>query len=517
MVGRAKDTINIAGVKWSCGDIENAIEGEGIPGLVASYTVAFPTRPPKAPTEQIAIVYRPVYDLEDVSARLRTADAIAKIVSLVVGKAPDYVLPVSTGLEKSSLGKISRNQLRTVFEAGLYDELLREDHRILESYRQSRFQAAETEMEKLVQRTVADLLAVTPENIDMKASIFDLGVSSFNLIMLKSMLEKAVQKAKSQDKVAEIPLSTLLNDPSVHAIACGIDEQLENPKEYNPVVPLQTRGHKTPIWFIHPGSGDILVFISLASHFPTRPVYALRTRGYNAGEDFFSSISESAQTYADSILKYQPRGPYAIAGYSLGSTLGYEVAKVLLSRGHEVKFLGSIDYPPHISHFVTGLDFAEVLLYVGLFYGLYDQETLEKEEQQVYDLYRGPGDSQTRREKTLHHVLQMSKKERVEGLALDVKKMALVADIAKNFADCGSRYEPVGKVPVLDVFVADPPMYAAKSRDDWRSRVLGEWQDFCDTSVVWHECEGIHAQMLDPECVPAFSKKLKAALRARGV
>jgi acyl-coenzyme A synthetase/AMP-(fatty) acid ligase len=51
VLGRAKDTINVAGVKWSCADIENAIEEGGIPGLAASWTVAFPTRPPKAPTE----------------------------------------------------------------------------------------------------------------------------------------------------------------------------------------------------------------------------------------------------------------------------------------------------------------------------------------------------------------------------------------------------------------------------------------------------------------------------------
>lgn len=70
---------------------------------------------------------------------------------------------------------------------------------------------------------------------------------------------------------------------------------------------------------------------------------------------------------------------------------------------------------------------------------------------------------------------------------------------------------------MLDVFFADPPMYAAKSRDDWRSRVLGKWQDFCETDVVWHECDGIHAQMLEPQYVPAFAKKLKASFKARGV
>lgn len=517
MLGRAKDTINIAGVKWSCTDIENTIEEEDIPGLAASYTVAFPTRPPKAPTEQIAIVYRPVFDLEDASARLRTTNAIAKIVSLVTGRAPDYVFPGPTGLEKSSLGKISRTQLRTTFEAGHFDKLLREDQQILEGYRQSQFEAAETDMERAVQGTVADLVVIHPDKISMEASIFELGVSSFNLIMLKSMLEKAVLKANGRDAAREIPLSSLLNDPTVRAIARSIEEQLAKPREYNPVVPLQTHGHKTPIWLIHPGSGDILVFISLASHFSTRPVYALRTRGYNVGEELFSSISETVQTYADSIVRYQPQGPYAIAGYSLGSTLSYEVAKLLLSQGREVKFLASIDYPPHIRHFVTGQDFVDILLHVGLFYSLYDHETIEKEEQRLFALYRGPGDEQSRRMATVRHMLQFSRRDRVEGLALDEEKMSLIVDIAKNFADCGSSYEPVGKVPVLDVFVADPPSYAAKSRDDWRSRVLGKWQDFSETEVVWHECDGIHAQMLEPEYVPAFSKKLKAALRARGV
>jgi hypothetical protein len=123
-------------------------------------------------------------------------------------------------------------------------------------------------MEKLVQGTLADLLAVPPDKIHMKASIFDLGVSSFNLIMLKSMLDTAVQNVDRKEEAGDVPLSTLLNDPSVGAIARGIDEQLAKSRVYNPVVPLQTHGHKMPIWFIHPGSGDILVFISLHRTFP---------------------------------------------------------------------------------------------------------------------------------------------------------------------------------------------------------------------------------------------------------
>ena len=302
--------------------------------------------------------------------------------------------------------------------------------------------------------------------------------------------------------------------PTVGAIAASIDSLVSQPTEYNRIVPLHPRNSSsshgsTPLFCIHPGSGDILVFIALAAHFSTRPVYALRTRGYNPNERLFHSIDETAQTYAAHIRKTQPQGPYAIAGYSLGSTLAYEVAKVLESQGQEVKFLASIDYPPHISHYVRKLNWVDVLLHISFFLELIDEKTMVEITPYLHTLGN--------RQAALAHILQIGDAERARSLAIDAEKLELISDIAENFRVNVAEYEPVGKVERLDVFVADPPTYAARDRQDWRENKLGSWVNFSRTEVEFHDCPGIHAKMLNPEHMADFAKIFKAAMRRRGV
>jgi long-subunit acyl-CoA synthetase (AMP-forming) len=44
LTGRTKDIIIVNGAKWSSAEIETAVEEEGIPGRIPSYTVVFPTQ-----------------------------------------------------------------------------------------------------------------------------------------------------------------------------------------------------------------------------------------------------------------------------------------------------------------------------------------------------------------------------------------------------------------------------------------------------------------------------------------
>lgn len=292
------------------------------------------------------------------------------------------------------------------------------------------------------------------------------------------------------------------------AIASSIDTLLSQPRVYNPIVPLQLHGSKTPLFCIHPGSGDILVFIALAAHFPTRPVYAIRTRGYNPNERLFCSIRETAETYAHHIRQTQPEGPYAIAGYSLGSTLAYEVGKQLEAQGQEVRFLASIDYPPHISHYVQHLDWIDVLLHIAFFLELIDEATMVAITPHLHTLQR---------DAALAHILSISDAERVRALAIDADRLALISDIAENFRVNVESYEPIGTVERLDVFVADPPTYAARDRQDWRENKLGRWADFARSEAEFHDCPGIHAKMLNREHMADFARIFKAAMKKRRV
>lgn len=273
-------------------------------------------------------------------------------------------------------------------------------------------------------------------------------------------------------------------------------------------MPLQLHGSGTPLFCIHPGSGDILVFIALAAHFSTRPIYAIRTRGYNANERLFYTIEETAETYVKHIRETQPEGPYAIAGYSLGSTLAYEVAKILERQGSEVRFLASIDYPPHIAHYVRGLNWIDVLLHIAFFLELIDEPVMVEITPYMHTLDRNAA---------IAHILAIGDAERATALAVDAERLALISDIAENFRVNAETYEPIGKVENLDVFVADPPTYAADGRKDWRENKLGRWTELCRNEVEFHDCPGIHAKMLSRDHIAAFAKILKAAMRRRGV
>lgn len=205
LTGRTKDTIIVNGVKWSSTEIETAVEEEGIPGVVHSYTVAFPYRATNSPTEEICVVYAPAYSTDDDHARFETATAIGKTVSLITGKKPDHLIPLPPNLlEKSSLGKISRTKVRAAFEKGEYAAFEKGDTDALTRYQNSQFKAAETKTEKVVQETLAQLLEIPAADIGMGASIFDLGITSFNLITLKASIERNIKTE------VDIPMSIML-------------------------------------------------------------------------------------------------------------------------------------------------------------------------------------------------------------------------------------------------------------------------------------------------------------------
>jgi thioesterase domain-containing protein len=54
-------------------------------------------------------------------------------------------------------------------------------------------------------------------------------------------------------------------------------------------------------------------------------------------------MEDIAAYYVSEILKQNPDGPYALAGYSLGGIIGFEMAKQLKAMGKEIKMLAMFD------------------------------------------------------------------------------------------------------------------------------------------------------------------------------
>ena len=70
---------------------------------------------------------------------------------------------------------------------------------------------------------------------------------------------------------------------------------------------------------------------------------ACRAKGLNGVDEPLSKIEDIAGHYVASILEQNPTGPYALAGYSFGGIIAFEMAKQLETLGKEVKMLAMFD------------------------------------------------------------------------------------------------------------------------------------------------------------------------------
>ena len=123
-------------------------------------------------------------------------------------------------------------------------------------------------------------------------AILETGVTSINLVPLKTAAEKSFG-------ITNIPIFTVMTNNTIRMLAAAI-EHLQT-AQYDVAYTLQPNGFKTPLWLVHPGIGEMLVFLGLVQYFPDRPIYAMRTRGLNPGKEVYSGLEELVMSYHNAI------------------------------------------------------------------------------------------------------------------------------------------------------------------------------------------------------------------------
>ena len=509
IAGREKESINLNGVKYFPNEIETALESANIAGLTPSYTVVFSYRPPRSQGEELCVVYHPTFDPKDIARRVETASRIALMVGMITTCRPRHTIPLpKIFLQKSALGKISRAKIRASFEDNLFDQYEDSKDIRVKKFKVARREDPATAVENTILNTVRDVVDVPEEELGVNNSIFDLGVTSTDLFSLKRLLEKRLAL------IHTMPVGLLLTTPTIRGIAGEVKRlNQERSAQYDPVVPLQSNptSGKSPLWFVHPGSGDVLVFVMLAKYLSDRTVYGLRTRGLNTDinySDYFTSIADIANCYVDNITRHQPQGPYAIAGYSLGSTVAFEIAKRLEKLGYEVAFLGMLDSPPHMKCLIEHLSWNDVLLNVAYFLELISEELSVRVDADLRQL--SP-------DQALDFIMTCAPKERLHALAIDKERLKKLTDVTNAFGQAGKKYEPGGLVQAMDVFWVTPLLSVAASRQEWMDEHLIRWKEFSMSPPRFHECEGVHSKMLNSDYVASFQQRLKSAMAARNI
>ncbi|AIO68852.1 non-ribosomal peptide synthetase [Burkholderia oklahomensis] len=499
LVGRSKDSIIVNGVNYFSHELETTLEE--LDGIKRSFVSAFPTRNSGDESEQLVVTFTPSFPLEDEDKLHRLIIAVRNSTILLWGFRPALILPLPEDeFPKTSLGKTQRTIMRKRLEAGGYDGY-KASVADMTNRQIGGYVAPAGETETAVAAIFAEMFQVAPDAISATASFFDLGGTSLDILKLKRHVEQRLH-------VVDLPIVTILQNPTVRALAARLASgERVTAGEYDPVVPLQLTGAKTPLFCVHPGVGEVLVFVNLAKYFVNeRPFYALRARGFNEGETYFSSFDEMVNTYVEAIRKRQPHGPYAVAGYSYGGAVAFEIAKVLESQGERVDFVGSFNLPPHIKYRMDELDEVEGAVNLAFFLSLIDkQQSLTLPPQ-----LRAAMSEQD----PLAYLIDNAPPGRLAELDLDLPKFRAWAGLAQSLLTLGRSYVPSGNVQSMSIFYAIP---LRGTKEDWLNKELRRWDEFTRAPNRYIDVAGEHYTLMGPAHVGTFQAVLRAELdRALG-
>lgn len=189
-----------------------------------------------------------------------------------------------------------------------------------------------TEEEKIVAAIWKESLNL--ENIDIFSNFFEMGGHSIKGVKVMVEIEKQTGK--------RIPLSSLFKYSTVEKFAKLLDTKTEVYSEC--LVPIKANGTKVPLFIVHGAGLNVLNFINLSKHFDEdQPIYGIQGTKPKEYEGWYESIEHMASHYIDAIVKVNPDGPYALAGFSFGGIVAFEMTRQLKEQGKEVSLTALLD------------------------------------------------------------------------------------------------------------------------------------------------------------------------------
>lgn len=315
-LGRIDRQVKIHGYRIETSEIEHALSR--LPGIKNAAVIPWED----IPGGQRLVAYL-VLSADTPTTNALPAETYPSWMNQLKKNLPDYMIPsefiLLDALPVTSNGKIDRNNLpkpsvRTP---------------VIDSY----FIAPRTSAEQLVASIWSEQLKV--QDISIDSNFFELGGHSLIAVNIMMAIERQTGR--------RLPLAGFFQNSTIEKLALMLDVE-ENKLNWNSLVPIKSTGAKPPIYLVHGSGLNVLAFSALAKYMDAdQPVYGMQALGLNGKTEFLYSIEEIARKYNAEILAHDPQGPYALAGYSLGGFIAFEMAKQLLQMGKEIKMLAILD------------------------------------------------------------------------------------------------------------------------------------------------------------------------------
>jgi Thioesterase domain len=110
------------------------------------------------------------------------------------------------------------------------------------------------------------------------------------------------------------------------------------------ILPLNDVGLGPSFYCVHSIGGGAVEFQHLARMLgPKQSFYGIQVPTCRRNAEFARSIKEMSRYYVDELVKFQPKGPFLLGGYSIGAAIALEVSQQLIARGRQVSLLVVFD------------------------------------------------------------------------------------------------------------------------------------------------------------------------------
>lgn len=173
------------------------------------------------------------------------------------------------------------------------------------------------------------------KSIGIRDNFFELGGNSLMAARLFAQIENRFGK--------HLPLATLFTSPTIEQLANALRDS-GKATGWSSLVAIQPDGSKPPLFCIHAGGANVLIYRPLSRHLgKDQPVYALQAQGLDGQTSPFTRVEDMAAHYIKEIRAFQPEGPYHLLGASFGGLVIYEMAYQLNRQGHKVGLVAMLN------------------------------------------------------------------------------------------------------------------------------------------------------------------------------